>query len=249
MDLLIAIFNEFLYRPLFNTLIWFYNVIPGHDLGIAIVVLTVIIRLILYPLSKKAVKSQKALTELQPKIKEIQKRYKDKAEQAKQMMELYRQYKINPMSGCLPILIQLPILIALYQVFLTGLDPEKLNGLYSFISRPEALNPMFLGLIDISQPSRLLAVLAGFFMFIQSKMMMPQGRLSSGEGLKIKGVDFSLMMGRQMTYFLPLMTVFIAWGLPAGLPLYWLVITLFGIGQQYFTSSQNYESQSAKQGN
>ena len=242
MNLLIQIFNEVLYRPLFNVLIWLYDVLPGHDLGIAIIILTAAIRLLLYPLSKKAIKSQKALTGLQPKIKEIQKKYKDKADQAKATMELYRQYRINPMSGCLPILIQLPILIALYRVFFTGLDPEKLNGLYGFISRPELLNPMFLGIINLSQRSIFLSVLAGFLMFVQSKMMMSKGPASLGGGLKIKGLDFSSIMGQQMTYLMPLLTVFIAFGLPAGLPLYWAVITLFGIVQQYFTKLPNQES-------
>lgn len=235
MDLLIQIFNEVLYLPLFNALVFLYNIIPGQDLGIAIIVLTVIIRLILYPLSKKAIKSQKALTELQPQIKEIQKKHKDKAEQAKSMMDLYRKYKINPMSGCLPVLIQLPLLIALYRVFYTGLDPERLNGLYSFVARPELLNPMFLGIIDLSERNIPLALLAGFLMFIQSKMMMSKGRSLPGGGAKIGKLDFSSIMGHQMTYFMPLITVFIAWGLPAGLPLYWVVITLFGIIQQYFT--------------
>jgi len=235
MELLITLFNQILYQPLFNGLIWLYNVIPGHDLGIAIIVLTVITRLILYPLSQKAIRSQKAMTKLQPEIKEIRKKYKDKQEQAKAMMDLYKKYKINPLSGCLPILIQLPILIALYRVFFTGLDPQKLDGLYSFVARPEALDPMFLGIMDLSQRSIVLAILAGFFMFIQSKMIMPKSMMKQGGGLKIGNMDFTSLMSQQMTYFMPLITVFIAWRLPAALPLYWVVITLFGIIQQYFT--------------
>jgi len=235
MDLIITIFNEALYRPLFNGLVWFYNVIPGHDLGIAIIALTVLIRFILYPLSKKAIRSQKAMAKLQPEIKEIRKKYKDKQEQAKAMMDLYKKYKINPLSGCLPILIQFPILIALYRVFFTGLDPQKLNGLYSFISQPDSLNPMFLGIVDLSQRSIVLAVLAGLFMFIQAKMIMPQKMAKQGDGLKIGSLDFSSLMGQQMTYFMPLITIFIAWSLPAALPLYWIVITVFGIIQQHYT--------------
>jgi len=235
MSFIITIFNESLYRPLFNALVWLYNVIPGNDLGIAIIVLTIIIRLILYPLSKKAIQSQKAISKLQPKIKEIQKKHKNKEEQAKAMMELYKKYKVNPMAGCLPILIQLPILIALYRVFFNGLNPEALNTLYSFISNPESLNVMFLGLIDLSQRSILLAVMAGLFQFIQTKMIMPNNlntKSKSGE------LDFSSMMSKQMLYFMPLITVFIAWSLPAALPLYWVVITLFGIVQQYSTKSE-----------
>lgn len=235
MDIIISVFNEVLYRPLFNALIWLYNVIPGQDLGIAIIVLTILIRLILYPLSKKSIQSQKALSKLQPQIKEIQKKYKNKEEQAREMMALYRKYKVNPMSGCLPILIQLPLLIALYRVFFTGLDPEKLNGLYSFIGQPESLNLIFLGIVDLSQRNIILALLAGLFQFIQSKMIMPQ--LKQKQSTKAGGFDFSSMMSRQMLYFMPLITIFIAWNLPAALPLYWIVITLFGIIQQYFTKT------------
>jgi YidC/Oxa1 family membrane protein insertase len=235
MELLINLFNQLLYYPLFNALIWLYNVIPGQDLGIAIIVLTALIRLILYPLSQKAIRSQKAMTKLQPEIKEIRKKYKDKEEQAKAMMNLYQKYKINPFSGCLPILIQLPILIALYRVFFTGLDPQKLEVLYGFIERPESLNLMFLGIVNLSERSIVLALLAGFFQFVQSKMIMPQKATQSSSGTKIAGLDISSLMSQQMIYFMPLITIFIAWNLPAALPLYWIVITLFGIVQQYFT--------------
>ena len=229
MDLLITAFNEILYRPIFNGLVLLYNIIPGHDLGVAIIILTVLIRFLLYPLSRKAIQSQKAMTKLQPEIKEIRKKYKNKEEQAKAMMDLYKKYKINPLSGCLPILIQFPILIALYRVFFTGLDPQKLDGLYNFIARPDLLDPIFIGIIDLSQRSIVLAILAGFFMFIQSKMIMPKKMIGQGGGLKIGGLDFSSLMSQQMTYFMPLITIFIAWSLPAALPLYWIVITLFGI--------------------
>ena len=110
------IFNQFLYQPLFNVLIFFYNVIPGHDLGVAIILVTLLIRVVLFPLSKKGIKSRKALEELQPKIKEIQNKHKDKEERARQMMTFYKENKVNPASGCLPLLVQLPIFIALYWV-------------------------------------------------------------------------------------------------------------------------------------
>lgn len=238
MQLIITIFNEVLYRPLFNALIWLYNVIPFHDLGIAIIILTVIIRFLLYPLSQKAIRSQKAISELQPKIKEIQKKYKNKEEQAREMMALYKKHKINPVAGCLPILIQFPILIALFRVFYTGLDPARLNGLYSFIEHPESLNFMFLGILDLSERSIILALLAGVLQFIQSKMIMPKKMPQSGKGMKIGGLDFSTLMGQQMTYMMPLITFFIALNFPAALPLYWTVITLFGIVQQYFTKTE-----------
>ncbi len=236
MDFIVTIFNEALYRPLFNALIWIYNIIPGNDLGIAIILLTVLIRFILYPLSKKAIQSQKAINVLQPKIKEIQKKYKNKEEQAKIMMELYKKHKVNPMAGCLPILVQLPILIALYRVFFSGLNPETLNILYSFVQRPDSLDLMFLGIINLSQKNIFLAILAGGFQFIQSKMILP--KKITNKKSKSGGLDFSSMMSQQMLYFMPIITIFIAWNLPAALPLYWIVITVFGVFQQYFTKNE-----------
>jgi len=224
-----TIFNEALYRPLFNGLIFLYNIIPLHDFGLAIILLTIIIRLILYPLNQKAIRSQKALNELQPQIKELQTKFKsDRVKQSQALMDLYRANNINPASGCLPLLIQLPVLLALYQVFLNGLKPSSLNSLYSFIGRPAAINPMFFGLLDLSKSNYILAILAGALTFVQSKMMTPSLSKNSS------GSDFSTMISRQMLYLMPVVTVVIAWKLPAGLALYWIVITLFSIIQQYF---------------
>jgi len=145
MDFLITIFNETLYRPLFSLLVWVYNTIPGHDLGIAIILVTIFLRIVLYPLSHKALKSQKALQELQPKIKEIQKKFKDKQEQAKATMEFYKENKINPFSGCLPLLIQLPILIGLYRVFSHGPQPGESGGALPLYTKSRGTQPNVCG--------------------------------------------------------------------------------------------------------
>ena len=226
MSFISLVFQEFLYQPLFNGLIFLYNVLPWQDFGLAIILLTVLIRLILYPLNQKSIRSQAVLNKLQPEIKALQQKYKDdKVKQSQEMMALYKVNKINPASGCLPLLIQLPILLALYRVFWTGLDPSRLDSLYSFVAHPEVINPMFFGLVNLSQANIILAILAGLFTFIQSKMMVPKAASS--------GSDFSSTLNKQMVYFMPLITVFIAWKLPAGLVLYWVATTLFGIGQQY----------------
>ena len=228
MNIFSLLYNEIIYRPLFNGLIFLYNVIPGHDLGIAIIVLTIVIRIILYPLNQKAIKSQKEMQVIQPKIKEVQQKYKDdKEKQGRALMELYKEHKINPASGCLPILVQLPVLWGLFSVLRAGLKPESLVKLYSFVAHPGVINNMFLGILDLSQKSIVLAVLAGIAQFIQSKMITPQTSSSSGS-------DFASVMSKQMLYFFPLFTVFIAASLPAGLGLYWVATTVFGIGQQYF---------------
>lgn len=232
MSILSIIFNELLYRPLFNGLVFLYNILPGHDLGIAIIVLTVALRLLMYPLFQKSIKSQKELAVLQPKIKELQKKYhRDKEKQAKALMGLYKEHGVNPMSGCLPLLIQLPILFAFFRVLWTGLDPNRLNGLYWFVKNPGMINPLFLGLINLAEKSPLLAILAGIAQFIQSKMTMPKRDRDESR----KELDFAQMMSTQMVYMMPILTVLIAWNLPAGLPLYWLTLTVFGIGQQYLT--------------
>lgn len=228
MELIVTIFNETLSRPLYNLLVWTYNVIPGHDLGVAIILVTVFLRVLLYPLSDKALRSQKALQNLQPKIKELQKKFKNKEEQARAMMGFYKEHKINPLSGCLPLLIQLPILIALYRVFLTGLEPDSLNSLYSFVKNPGELNPMFFGVMNLAQPSHILAVLAGLSQFLQAKSAFPKtSGAPSGTG-----PDFSKSMQQSMIYMMPLFMVFIAWKFPAGLALYWVVTMLFSLGQQ-----------------
>src|SRR3989338_4726116 len=159
---MIQLFNTILYQPLLNLLVFFYNVIPGSDMGVAIILLTVVIKLILYPLSAQSIKGQKALQQLQPKIEEMKKKYKDDRErQAKELMQLYKNEHVNPLSSCLPLLIQLPILIAVYQVFITGLKNGSLDLLYPFIKNPGQLNAVAFGFLDLSQPNIVLALMAG----------------------------------------------------------------------------------------
>jgi len=236
MELLINVFNLILYQPLFNALVLLYQYLPGYDFGIAVIILTVLIRIIFYPLGIKAIKSQQALAQLQPKIKEIQEKYKsDKEKQVKAMMELYQKEKINPFSGFLPLLIQLPILIALFQVFWRGFGPERMTLLYSFVPHPGQITPTFLGILNLATPSIILAFLAGITQFIQTKMITPASNKASADQSKKKGTpDFSQMLQKQMLYFFPIFTIFILWKLPAAIGLYWIVTTLFSIAQQYF---------------
>lgn len=226
---MLAIYDEIIYRPLLNLLVWGYNTLPGHDIGIVIILLTLLIRVILAPLLHKSLKHQERMTAIQPLMNEIREKFKDdKEKQAKALMDLYQEHQISPFSSCLPLLIQLPILIALYQVFNTALK-GNLDGLYTFVSRPEFLNPKFLGFIDLSHSNAVFAIVSGLLQFWQSKMMMASNANQSGsDDPTTKALMF------QTTYLLPIISVFIAWNLPAGLPLYWIVTTLFGIGQQYY---------------
>ncbi len=217
------IFNLVLYQPFFNALIILYDYLPGHDFGMAVIALTFIIRIFLYPLSVYSLKNQKVLAKLQPKIKEIQKKIKEPVEQSKAMMALYKKEKINPFSSILPLFIQLPVLIALYKVFLKGLDPKTISAtLYNFVPRPGIIEPTLFGVINISKSSLVLALIAGVLQFIQAKLM--QG-VQKGQN---QGA-FSKMLQSQMLYFLPLFTIFIVWKFGSIIGIYWIGSTLFSI--------------------
>lgn len=234
-----AIFNAIIYQPILNLLIWLYNVIPGNDIGFAIIALTVIVKLVLYPLTVQQIRQQKALQDIQPKIDEIRSRLKDKKEdQAKELMELYKREKVNPAASCLPLLIQLPVFIGLFQALRDGLASHSLNLLYPFIANPGTINKLFLGFVDLSKPNYVLAVLAGLIQFWQSWQMFrkpspaaaPPAEVNGKEGAKDESM--AAMMNKQMMYIMPVMTVFIGISMPGGLTLYWLVMSLLTVAQQ-----------------
>jgi len=231
---MIQLYNVILFQPMLNLLVFLYNVIPGHDLGIAIILLTVIIKALLYPLAAQSIKSQKALQELQPKVEAMKAQYKDdKEKQAKEMMRLYKENKVNPLSSCLPLLIQLPFLIAVYQVFGQGLHSASLQLLYPFIVNPGPLNQISLGFLDLSKASLVLAIVTGLAQFWQTKMLttkMPPKAVAKTPGAKDE--DMMAVMNKQMLYFMPVMTVFIGATLPSGLVVYWLTMTLLTVAQQ-----------------
>jgi len=238
LNLLITVFNTVLYEPLFNILVFLYVYLPGQDLGIAIIVLTIIIRLALYPSSIKAVKSQKAVRSLQPKLKEIQKKYKDdKEKQAQETMALYKKEGVSPFGGCLPILIQFPVLIGLFQVLKRGFQSNALSHLYSFMPHPGKISPVFLGFLNLTSPNVFIAIFAAGLQFIQSKMMSSKSKNKS----KDKNVGFAEIMQKQMVYFFPIIAFIILLGLPSAIGLYWVVSSLFAIIQQYivFKKSPN----------
>src|SRR3989344_7751372 len=231
---MISVYNEILYRPLFNAMVFLQSVIPGGDLGLTIVVLTVIIRILFTPLSLKTIKSQQSLKELSPKIEEIKAKFKDnKTAQSGAILKLYKENNVNPLSGCLPLLIQLPILIALYQVFIKGITEESLVLLYSFISAPETVGHSFLGVFDVVKNSHTLTLIAGGLQFIQSKQSMAL-QSNSGPNKELAALS------KQMLYFFPIMIIIIGWNLPTGLILYWITTTVFSVFEQrYITQKRN----------
>jgi len=209
-------------------MVYLQGVVPGGDLGLTIIVLTVLIRALFSPLSLKTIKSQQSMKELSPKIEEVKAKFKDdKAAQSAAILKLYKENNVNPLAGCLPLLIQLPILIALYQVFIKGITAESLVLLYGFVSAPEVVHHNFLGLFDVTTRSRLLTLIAGGFQFIQSKQSM--ALQADGGGNKEMAA-----LSKQMLYFFPVMIIIIGWNLPAGLILYWIATTVFSVFEQSY---------------
>ena len=229
MEIIKTLFETILYQPLFNVLVLIYQYFPLKDLGISIILLTILVKLVLFPLGSKAIKSQKALSDIQPKIKEIQEKYKDnKEEQTKKVLEFYKKERINPFSGCLPILIQLPILIALFRLFRGGIDLSEASLLYPFVPYPGTISTFFLGFLDLAVPNKFLAVLAGILQFFQAK-----ATLSRKKTEKKKSNEMADMMQKQMLFFLPIFTIIILFRLPSAMGLYWITTTIFTIVQQY----------------
>lgn len=228
---MLALYHELLFRPIYNLTIALYDLL-WSDLGIAIVALTLLVRIALWPLTAKTLHSQKAMQDIQPKLKKIQEEFKDdKEKQAKEMMELYKREKVSPFSSCLPLLLQLPLFIALYQALTAGLDSENLKMLYSFVGNPGEVSTLGFGFLDLSVRSIPLAVLAAGVQYVQAKMMSTARAAVKTEGSKDE--DTMAIMNKQMLYFMPALTLFIGISLPAGLTLYWLLTNVMMVVQQY----------------
>ncbi len=230
---MIYLYQTIFYRPILNILVYFYENVAGRDFGIAIILVTLLIRIILYPLFHKSAKHQMALQRLQPKIKKIQELHKDdKQKQTEALMALYKEHGVNPFLSLILIVIQLPILITLYRIILSGLGAGGISsGLYSFISAPNAINPLFLGFFNLTQRSIVLVLIVAVAQYFQSRLAIYQspnpGPLSPAE-----------RMARQMAFIGPLITVVIFYNLPAGVGLYWLISSIFSIIQQLIVNKR-----------
>jgi YidC/Oxa1 family membrane protein insertase len=222
---MIEFFRTIFYKPLYNLLVHLISILPGGSVGFAIIIITLLVKLILLPFNIKTVVSQIQLKKIQPEIQKIKDETEDKTEQAKKTMELYKKYGVSPFSGCLPILIQIPVIISLYYVFFQGVNFDT-SLLYSGISIPETINASFFG-ADLAGRSLILAILAGVSQFFQISLVNkrnPQNTGGSGMQAQIgKSLQF------QMKYILPIFIVFIAYRISGAVALYWIVNNVFTI--------------------
>lgn len=235
-----ALITKILYQPLFNVLMLLYVYIPGRDLGLAIIGLTLIIRLILHPSYVQTLRAQQQLKNIQPEIDRVKDLHKDdKAKQSQELMQVYKDNKVNPLGSCLPMIIQLPILYALYRVFMVGLNTDSLDLLYSWFPHvPTTINNIFLGFtgiaflqIDLATPNVYLAIIAGVAQLIQSWLMSKLNPIGQGGGA-------AKIINMQMMYLFPVITVMIGLSLPAALALYWVATTVFTVIQQIIVMYQ-----------
>lgn len=226
-------FKKIFHIPLYNALIWLIGLFGG-SVGWAVIVLTTIVKIILAPLNLASIRSQIAQKKLQPKMDVIRKQYTDKAEQSQKIMELYKDHKTNPFSGCLLILIQLPIILALYYVFLRGGLPDlDLSILYKGITAPQTINMMFLG-ADLAVKSWIFALVAGITQFIQIQFSPSFRDVKTSEETSVAphapeettGQDMMSQMGpmmqKQMKYMMPIIIFVVAMAVPAAVALYWI---------------------------
>lgn len=226
-------FNTLFFQPLYNALIALADIIPGYNLGWSIVGLTLIVKIILLPLYYRMAQTQQNMKLVGPELEQIKSKYAtDKQEQARQIMELYRRYKINPFMSFLILLIQLPIVIALFFVFKDSLVVDT-SLLYSFVSAPPVLDLHFLGIFDVAAKSIPLAIIVGITQFIQTSLALPPTPPRKTEGTISLKDEMARSLNLQMRYFLPVFIVFVASSLPSAVSLYWIVSNLFTAGQEW----------------
>ncbi|MFA4975586.1 MAG: YidC/Oxa1 family membrane protein insertase [Candidatus Paceibacterota bacterium] len=229
------IWDTVLYGPLLNALAFLVSIVPGGDVGIAVIILTLFVKMVLFPLSQRSIESQVKMNLLAPELKKIKDSGASKEEQAKQTFELYKHHKTNPFSGCLLVLIQIPIIFALYYVFLKGIKLDS-GLLYSFIQAPEHINMVFLGILDIGQKSLVLALFAGISQYFQASLM-PKPTISEKTDGSFQE-NFTKSMHTQMKYVFPFVVAFIAYSVSGAVALYWITSNIFAIGQQIYANKK-----------
>lgn len=227
------LYHTFIADPLYNGLILLMDAIPWVDAGVAVILFTIIIKLVLFPLSRKSVITQLRVKEIEPELNIVKEKYKnDKQVQAQEIMNLYRNKGINPFSGIFNILIQLPILIALYSIFLkSGLPVVNTDILYDFIKVP-VVDMNFLGLINIADKSIILSIIAAVAQYLQIRYSLPPTPKAKPNASFQD--DLARSVNMQMKFVFPIVILFISYTATATIALYLIVSSLFMIAQEIY---------------
>lgn len=232
------IWHTFFFDPVYNSLVFFIDVVRGGDVGLAIICTVILVKLVILPISLKAVRTQLAMRDIEPKLAKIKEEYKDQREvQALKTMEVFREAKVNPFSSVLLLFIQIPIFIALYFAVLKGggvkLPDINTALLYSFVPTPEFANMIFLGFLDITKKSVVLAFIAGVTQFVHTNLSLPPAKPHDPNAEPNFKDDFARSMQLQMRYVMPVLIFFAAYTLSAAIALYFTISNLMAIAQEY----------------
>lgn len=229
-----AFFHTVFYNPIYNALVALLALVPGSDAGIAIILLTIAIRLFLLPFSLAAARTQRAIKTLEPRIKELKEKHKgDREKEALETLELYKEAKINPFASILTVFIQIPVLLALYFVFMhESFTTVNTLRIYSFTPLPEAASLYFLGIISVIDKNILLSFFAGITQWWQARLAL-KGTLqpSGGTGMQ---ADFQKVMSVQLTYVFPIIIAVISYTTSSAIALYFVTTNLAGCAQEWY---------------
>jgi YidC/Oxa1 family membrane protein insertase len=232
--MIVTLFNAVIYNPLYNGLVYLDGIIPTHDVGIAVILLTIVVRIIVYPLSRRAVQAQLDMKKVAPDIAKLRDKYKDdKQGESKAIFALYKERGIHPFASFLLVLVQFPVLIGLYWVFSRGgLPTVDITRLYSFVHVPSIINMEFLGIQNMAGHSIILAFLAGATQFIYTRLSMgPRGVKTATEASFSD--DMAKSLDVQARFVLPAVIAVIAFSVVSAAPLYWVTSNTFMILQEY----------------
>lgn len=230
-------FHAVFYNPIYNALVALVALIPGGDVGIAVIIVTILIRLLLLPFSLSAARTQRAMKILEPKIKELKEKHKDdKEKEALETLALYREAQVNPFASILTVFIQIPVLLALYWVFyyepFSAVSAINTTRLYAFTPVPHAISLQFLGFIAVSGKSIVLAILAGATQFLQAHMAL-SGTMKPSRDKGMQN-DFQRVMGMQLKYVFPFLIGTISYTTSGAIALYFITTNLAGSLQEWY---------------
>lgn len=245
---MIALFTTIFYQPIYNVFVYLMTLLPWADAGVIIILVTIIVRLILFPLSQKSIRTQLKMKDIGPELEAIKLKYtNDKQEQAKQTMAFYKQKGVNPFSGFFAILIQFPIIISLYRIFYGGgIASIDASMLYSFVHTPtHAVSMVFIGLVSLTSKNLIFALLAGITQFFQAQIITPPQTPIAPGAKKSIGNDLARSMTFQSKYVFPILIFFIAYNVSAAVSLYWIISNVFSICQELYVRRQ-YKKQHTK---
>jgi len=237
------VFHAGFYNPIYNLLVFLVSALPHGDVGLAVVLITIVIKVILLPFSLAASRSTRAMKNLEPKLKEIKEIHKDDKEaQAVKTMELYRTEKVNPFAGIITLFVQMPVLFALYFVFRYEPFPTiNTHILYSFTPVPHAISLLFLGLIAVAGHSLVLAILAGIAQYFQVSITLPKPeKKKKGEkdGTPSTQEDFSRIIAMQARYLVPVLVGTVAYSTSGAVALYFITSGVVGVVQELYVRKQ-----------